>query len=268
MPRRVIALLTKARNWSLRVAERNIVVGLRMHRYVSRLPNLHGKQKLIENWADGTTLTPQPPQWSKLRRTVAPNARFVVQYSGNLGRAHDYQTLLGAALELRDESDWLFLFTGGGANMRRLQQEAERHRLQNLRFEPYQPRERLADSLAAADVHISSLLPRLEGLIVPSKLYGILAAGRPVIVIGDPDGEQARVVRGAGCGGVIAHGDSAGLVNELRRMRSDPEWMRDAAAKARHLFEDRYTIAIAVRKWRAILASAATAGTVDAVSAR
>jgi glycosyltransferase involved in cell wall biosynthesis len=107
--------------------------------------------------------------------------------------------------------------------------------------------------LSAADVHISCLLPTLEGLIVPSKLYGILAAGRPVIVIGDPDGEQARLVRGAHCGSVIAPGDARGLVDELRRMRSDHEWMREAAVSARRLFERRFTPPAAASKWRAVL---------------
>lgn len=253
LPQSVIHALTRARNWSLRVADRNVVLGLSMQHVVTGLRVPRSRQYIIENWADADRLTPKAAQSSELRGELSAERRFIVQYSGNMGRAHDYETLLGAALELRDEPVWLFLFVGGGAHMQRLRDAAQREGLSNLRFLPHQPRERLQDCLAAADVHISCLRPALEGLIIPSKLYGILAAGRPVIVIGDPDGEQARIVRGAGCGRVVACGDSRGMVDELRRIRSDPEWLHQAGSNARHLFEQRYTLATATRKWRLAL---------------
>lgn len=253
LPSWASALLFSARNWTLRVAARNVVLGVNMRRRIRALGIASEALPVIENWADAEALTPRPPQWSSLRRSLKAEGRFVVQYSGNMGRAHEYETLLGAARELREEDGWLFLFVGGGARMQPLRQTAEQEGLQNMRFLPLQPREQLTDSLAAADVHVSCLLPRLEGLIVPSKLYGILAAGRPVIVIGDPDGEQARVVRGARCGSVIACGDSRALVDELRRMRAEPEWLHEAGLNARQLFEQRYTLKAAVGKWREVL---------------
>jgi glycosyltransferase involved in cell wall biosynthesis len=250
-----MALLLRARNWTLRVATRNVVLGFGMGQLIKAKGIASSAVPVIENWADGEALTPRPPQWSNLRRSLNAEGRFVVQYSGNMGRAHEYETLLRAARELRAEEGWLFLFVGGGANMQPLRQKAEQEGLHNMRFLPLQPREQLADSLAAADVHVSCLLPGLEGLIVPSKLYGILAAGRPVIVIGDPDGEQARVVRAAHCGSVIGCGEGAALVDELRRMRAEPEWLQEASLNARHLFEERYTLKAAVHKWRQVLQS-------------
>jgi colanic acid biosynthesis glycosyl transferase WcaI len=250
LPLRALKWLVAARNWSLRAADRNVVLGIGMQRFLSRLSIPAGKQRLIENWADAADVPPRPVHWSELRRSLGPDVRFVIEYSGNMGRAHDYRTLLGAMLELEQERGWLFLFVGAGAGMSALRVEAERQQLRNVRFLPLQPRASLPDSLAAADVHVTCLQPQLEGLVVPSKLYGILAAGRPVIVIGDLDGEQARVVRSEGCGSVIACGDNTGLVDELRRMRSEPEWMHAAGLRARVLFERRYTLAAAVRKWR------------------
>ena len=247
------AALLGARNWALRVAARNVVLGPSMRRRVRALGIAPAAVPVIANWADGELLKPRPPQWSSLRRSLCAQPSFVIQYSGNLGRAHEYQTLLGAAQELCAEQDWLFLFSGAGAGMQSLRQKAEQSGLQNMRFLPLQPREHLADSLAAADVHVTCLLPSLEGLIVPSKLYGILAAARPVIVIGDPDGEQARAVRAARCGSVIRCGDSAGLVDELRRMRANPDWLQEAGQNARALFERRYTLAGAVDRWRELL---------------
>lgn len=247
--------LRRARDWSLRQAHRNIVLSHRMQRLVAGLGVQPHKQRIIENWADGVALTPRPRQWSAIRRSVAADGDFVIQYSGNLGRAHDYKTILGAAEELRHEAKWLFLFVGGGANMIRLRAEAERRGLQNMRFLSYQRRDALADTLAAADVHMICLLPQLEGLIVPSKFYGVLAAGRPVIVIGDPDGEQACTVRAENCGVVVRVGDSAALVDELRGMRGNPEWLQEAALRARVLFERRYTLDRAAAKWARVLST-------------
>jgi glycosyltransferase involved in cell wall biosynthesis len=247
--------LRRARTWSLRAAESNVVLGHRMHQRVSGLGALAGKQRVIENWADGGAINPRPALDSALRRSLCAQDTFIVQYSGNLGRAHEILTILGAATRLRHEAGWLFLFVGGGANMKLLQDAARRSNLSNMRFMPYQPRELLADCLSAADAHVTCLLPAMEGLVMPSKFYGILAAGRPVIIIGDPDGEQARVVRAEGCGVIIERGDSKALVDELRRMRANPQWMRDAAHGARALFERRYTLQRAAAQWSQLLES-------------
>lgn len=245
--------LRRARNSSLRAAEKNVVLGYRMHQVVSGLGVPAGKQRVIENWADGRAINPRPALDSALRRSLGAKDAFIVQYSGNLGRAHEIQTILGAATRLRDEAGWLFLFVGGGANMKALQAAARQSNLGNMRFMPYQPRELLADCLSAADAHMTCLLPAMEGLVMPSKFYGILAAGRPVIIIGDPDGEQARAVRAEGCGVIIEGGDSNALVDELRRMRADPEWMRGASRAARVLFERRYTLQRAAVQWSQLL---------------
>lgn len=255
LPPFVNVCLRRLRNWTLHIAARNVVIGVSMRRLVRAGGVSAPKVAVIENWADAESVRPCPPERSRLRCAIAAQRQFVIEYSGNLGRAHDYETLLGAALELRHESNWLFLFIGDGIKMQLLRNQAAVLGLDNMRFLPLQPRDALSDTLAAADVHVASLLPSLEGLIVPSKLYGIMAAGRPVVMIGDPDGEQARLVRGAHCGSVIAPGDSAGLVDELRRMRSDPEWLQHAGSNARALFERRYTLSAAVAKWRRVLES-------------
>ena len=126
----------------------------------------------------------------------------------------------------------------------------------SFRFLPYQPREALCDSLAAADVHLASLLPDLEGLIVPSKIYGILAAGRPTVFVGDPDGEVARVLRDAGCGVSVSCADGAGLARELQALRSDLQYTRELGARARRVFEEKYTLDRAVGKWLQVLGAA------------
>ena len=97
----------------------------------------------------------------------------------------------------------MWLFIGGGALYQDLQAQVERRRLTSVHFRPYQPSERLAESLSVADVHLVSLRPELEGLIVPSKFYGIAAAGRPTIFVGDKDGEIAQLIARHACGQTV-----------------------------------------------------------------
>jgi colanic acid biosynthesis glycosyl transferase WcaI len=179
------------------------------------------KLLVIENWSDANAIQPKPAAASALRNALCLGDRFVVGYSGNLGRAHEIDTLLDAAQALKEEPAFLFLMQGGGAKMAALKHAVEcTASSRTFRFLDYQPRAALEDSLAAADVHLVSLLPALEGLIVPSKLYGILAAGRPVIFIGDADGDVGRVILDAQCGRTVAVGDSRGLVETLRQLQA------------------------------------------------
>jgi colanic acid biosynthesis glycosyl transferase WcaI len=107
--------------------------------------------------------------------------------------------------------------------------------------------------MAAADVHWVSLLPELEGLIVPSKMYGILAAGRPTIFIGDPHGELAQLIRTGECGSVVQPGNGVLLAAELRRMRNDPERTAEQGRRARATFDARFTLDSAAGEWTRVL---------------
>jgi glycosyltransferase involved in cell wall biosynthesis len=188
-----------------------------------------------------------------LRNALCLGDRFVVGYSGNLGRAHEIDTLLDAAQALKEEPAFLFLMQGGGAKMAALKHAVNDRKLENFQFLDYQPRETLEDSLAAADVHLVSLLPALEGLIVPSKLYGILAAGRPVIFIGDADGDVGRVILDAQCGRTVAVGDSRGLVETLRQLQARPELRAEMGVRARALLCEKYTAQRACERWVTLL---------------
>jgi glycosyltransferase involved in cell wall biosynthesis len=147
--------------------------------------------------------------------------------------------------------------TGSGARAQALQSSVRAAGLDNFYFQPYQPAALLSDSLAAADVHFVSLLPALEGLIVPSKIYGILAAGRPALFVGDCNGDVARMLRDQDCGAAVALGDCAGLAAELRLLADSPERVGNMGANARALALSRYTSEHAVADWLAFLSAIA-----------
>ena len=241
--------LQRMRDASLHAAQANVVLGSRMREHLLALRIPSEKIRVVANWADGDEVAPQSRESSNLRTTLGLQDKFVVAYSGNLGRAHEFDTLLMAAEWLRNNENVVFLMIGSGAKMPMLRKAVEEKRLTNVRFLPYQPRELLSDTLAAADVHVACLLPALEGLIVPSKFYGILAAGRPAIFIGDVDGELARVIDAADCGAVVACGDGGLLVTVIEEMRADPERCREMGERARVLFEEQYTCERAVEEW-------------------
>jgi glycosyltransferase involved in cell wall biosynthesis len=263
LPRVLDRLLRSWRDASLRIAGMNIVIGRRMRDYLIGRGISPDRIRVIENWALTGTPCPKPSSDSELRARLGLSGRFVVGYSGNLGRAHEYTVFLEAALALQSTRDIQFFFIGGGVRMLALQSLADRHHVSNISFLPYQPRESLEDSLAAADVHLVSLLPSLEGFIVPSKFYGILAAGRPVVFVGDPDGELAGVIRESGCGLVVPSGNAADLAAALSRLRNDVHRREAMGLAARELLRGRFESHRALASWIAVVADlqASPAGT-------
>jgi len=253
MPAWLERSLRALRDASLRRAHCNVVIGERMREYIIARAVPAPRVQVIENWADGEAIRPRPSAWSALRRKLDAAASFIVEYSGNLGRAHDYHTLLLAAERLRSRRDIVFLMVGGGVGMTALREEVDARRLRNVRFLPYQPRDRLCDSLAAGNVHLLSLLPAMEGLIVPSKLYGILAAGRPTLFVGDVDGEMARALAAGSCGMSVPLGAGGALAAAIERAADDPVAVDRMGQAARRLFDERYSLNSACDRWSAVL---------------
>ena len=253
--------LRRLRNWTLRRAAVNVALGERMAARL-RLESVPESQiAIIPNWADGLTVRPVAPHNNALRTEWGLAGSFVVGYSGNLGRAHEIDTMLETMTLVHktwaelDRLGIVFLFIGGGTRYARLRREAEARKLTNIRFQPYQPVERLSESLSVPDVHLVSLQPKLEGLIVPSKLYGVMAAGRPTLFIGDPDGETARVLRAEQCGCAIKQGDAIGLIRHIVELARDPERRQRMGERARSAFEARFDKEIALGKWEDALSS-------------
>jgi glycosyltransferase involved in cell wall biosynthesis len=182
-----------------------------------------------------------------------------------LGRAHEFATLLGAAEILRSEPNVVFLMIGGGVGTAQLERQVRERDLRNFRFLAYQPRESLSDSLAAADVHLVSLRPELEGLIVPSKFYGILAAARPVIFIGDADGEVARHIRRCACGATVSIGQARELAQLVSDWRSDLPLLERMGEAGVRYYHERNSAQRAFEQWTQVFRSESR---VDGVSPR
>lgn len=245
--------LRSLRNWSLLSAKWNVVIGKQMQLRLEKEGIPAKRITVIHNWADGQAIRPIDREHNELRREWQLMQHFAVGYSGNFGRAHDFQTILDTVHLLRNESHIVFVFIGDGAQHAWLRGALLQKGLTNTLFKPYQPRERLHLSLGVPDLHLISLQPSLEGLIVPSKFYGIAAAGRPTLYVGDTEGEVPRLLRESNCGFTVPLGQAEIAADIIRSLASDIAKCLHYGQNARDLFDAQFDKTRAERAWQLIL---------------
>lgn len=242
------------RDLSLRRADCNVAICESMAERLYKLGVPRERVSVAHNWADDEGIYPLNPIENPLRSELGLTNKFIVGYSGNLGRAHEFETLLAAAQDLHSHHEITFIVIGGGKQLDLLRTRVDELGLsESFRFLSYQPRERLRHSLTLADVHWVSMRPQMEGLLFPSKLFGIAAAGRPILAIIDGRSEMARMIREHRCGCVIEPGDSAALTNAILRLAQDTRECEGMGQRARAMLDRNFTRAAAVRHWQDLL---------------
>jgi glycosyltransferase involved in cell wall biosynthesis len=241
------------RNWSLKTAGCNVVLGEIMADRLRGYGVSGESIRIIHNWSDDEQIYPVPREDNPLRVEWGVTGKFVVGYSGNIGRAHEFDTILDAAEKMLDDDRVVFLFIGGGAMEPYIKQQANIRKLTNIRLMPYQSRSQLVHSLNVPDIHLISLRPELEGLIVPSKFYGIAAAGKASIFVGSKDGELARVLRINECGSCVEDGDVQGLVDIIQYHVEHADALERMGRNARELYLRRFTARQAMLLWADVL---------------
>ena len=183
----------------LRRADRVVAIGETMRLRLEAKGVRPERLRVIPNWVDVAEIVPQPRdnEWARERGLLD---RFVVMHSGNIGHAQDLGTLIRAAASLRELDRLAVLLIGFGARHAEYVRLAKELDAEQVRFVDYQERESLPFALASADLHFVGLARGLSGYVVPSRLYGVLAAARPVLAAADEDSETAQLVREVGCG--------------------------------------------------------------------
>jgi len=211
----IVGALRVLIRWYLKRADRVVAIGETMRRRLVEKGADSEHLTVIPNWVDTTVLSPRPRdnEWAQ-ENGLAKG--FVVMHSGNIGHAQNLDSLVRAGSFLRDLDDLSIVLIGTGARLGYVEELARLLEVDAARFMPYQPREVLSQSLSAADVHVVGLARGLSGYVVPSRLYGILAVGRPVIVCADAESETAQVVGEVGCGVVIEPGRPELLADAIR----------------------------------------------------
>ena len=240
----------------LRRADRIVAIGDTMRQRLEEKGAPPERVRVIPNWIDTARLEPQAREnWWAQKRGV--REKFVVMHSGNVGHAQDLDSLVRAATFLRDLDDLAILIIGTGARHAELVALAELLEVDQVAFLYYQAREVLPLSLSAADVHVVGLAPGLAGYVVPSRLYGILAVARPVIVAADAESETAQVVERIGCGIVVPPGRPELLARAIRDAHDGKYDLVEMGQRGREWVEREADRSVAVRRYRDLLSELA-----------
>jgi colanic acid biosynthesis glycosyl transferase WcaI len=251
----VARLLRRAARWLYRRADRVVVLGRDMAEIVARhAGDRSAHVVLVPNWGDCDLVLPLPRAENPVLRRLGREKAFVVQCLGNMGRTHAMAALLDAAALLRERRDVHWLFVGWGSRRGWLEQQIASRGLDGVTLLPPAPRDELGEHLAACDLAAIALLPGMAGVSVPSRLYNVLASGRPVLAVADPESELCRVVLEEEVG-FTARPDAADeIAAAVLAAAANPQACAAMGARARATAEARYSRPAVLRCWRALFA--------------
>ena len=239
-----------------RRADRIIVLSADMRRYLQRIGVKPARIKVISNWVDTHRIRPVKEQ-NRFRQQWNTGNRFLVMYSGNLGVCQDLTTILSAAELLRSHGHVQFLLIGNGVSKKSLVEQVADRQLDSVRFDDYQPLSQLHESLSAADLHLVPVEGRAIHFLMPSKLYGILASGTPLIAMAPRRSELARLVEGEQVGIATPPGDPQALADQILWFS---QWCPDRdgyGQRARELAVARFDRRHSVRQFSTLLQNVA-----------
>jgi colanic acid biosynthesis glycosyl transferase WcaI len=226
---RVLAAIADA---TRRQAETIIVLGPCMRERLLSHGIPASKIRVVENWADADLIRP--------RRRASSDGTLTVLYSGNLGRPHDVDTICAVMEQLRDDRRFRFIFAGFGGRRPALQEFCQRRGLRNVSFQPYCEPEQLSDALGNADVGLVTQRTECLGSLVPSKVYGLMAAARPILFIGPRGSTVSQVLNNHNCGWQVDCGNKHSVVDLLLGLAEHQELIRQAGDRGRQAFLQKY----------------------------
>ena len=229
-----------AADYSRRKADGILALGHCMRRRLIGRGIPAEKIHVAENWADGRVIvpTPRPRERSEL----------VLLYSGNLGLAHDVATISAGMKALKEDARFRFVFAGGGPSREQLESWCQTENIRSAEFRRYSQREKLAESLGSGDIGLVTQRESCLGSVVPSKIYGLLAAGRPVLFIGPKDSTVSQIIERFNCGWQVDNGDSAALIELLKSLAVAPAKVWVAGQRARKAFDRHYDLHLGVAR--------------------
>lgn len=222
------------------------------------LPEVSSKIKVIHSWADGITIQPREKTENWFAQKYGLDKVFTVLYSGNLGRCHDLETILGAMQTLKFHQIQ-FVFIGSGAKLQVCQNYVAKHQLSNCLFLPFQPKETLPFSLTSCDLSLVTIDKLAEGLIAPSKLYGCLAAGKAIAAICPPHSYLTEIIAQAQCGRAIDNGNVAELAQFILGLKNNPIEAALMGKNGREYFERNFTLETIANQYFETIQTAARA---------
>jgi glycosyltransferase involved in cell wall biosynthesis len=233
-----------------------IVIGADMHRVIeSKLSNPSIPLETIRNWFDERRVRPRRDAANEFAERSGVQGKIVVQYSGNMGRTHNLEPVIAAAIELRNEPAVVFQFVGDGTGRPALAQMAQEANLRNVQFLPFEPIESLSKMLSTAHLAIVALSSEFTGLSVPSKAYGAMANGVPILGLLESKSEIGELIQRSGCGVVVHPATGSAIARVVRQLLSDPARFRRMGNAGQRAFLSSYTLTRAVCEYDRVLRS-------------
>jgi glycosyltransferase involved in cell wall biosynthesis len=257
---RIIRTGDRFAQWLYRAVDRVVVLGRDMQRLAwakidGSRANVSGERVvIITNWADLEEIRPSERPTNALLARLGIVEKFVVQYSGNMGRTHDIESVLLAARELEDDPRFHFLLVGWGAKAAMVKRTIVAERRRNVTQLDPLPRSELPDLLNACDIAIIPFMPGMSGVSVPSRMYNVMAAGKPILAMANADSELALMVREHGLGWVVEPRDWRCVVATLRSAIDQPAAIADMGRRARTVVERAYSFDDALALYRELVA--------------
>lgn len=222
-------------------------------RLIAKDPSLMHKVTVIHSWCDPDYIKPKPKRDNPFAIKYDLVKPFTVLYSGNMGRCHDIETIMETVWLLKEEFV-KFVFIGGGAQYETCQDKlTQEWGLTNCLFLPFQPKANLPNSLTACDLSLVTISQGMEGLVAPSKLYGILSAGRAVAAICPRESYLDQLLKDAGCGKAFVNGDSQGLAQYIGSLAANPNLVETMGCAGRHYLKTQFTPELIAKQYAKVL---------------
>ena len=242
--------LSKLAKGSRASAGKLVTIGRDMTGYLVETGIVADKLAYIPNWAGVETPAMVPHESNSLRAEWGyTKDDFLVIYSGNMGVSHHFDELLGAAMEFKDHDRIKFVFIGEGPRKKEVREFQDKYNLPNVRIMGYQPMSRLIESLSSADVHFISLKDGFGGLVVPSKVFGVLSVGRPIIFQGATESEISKMLVDHECGVQVDIGDQSNVSAQIQSYANDQEKAQANGERAWYAYNSQYSSSVGIGRY-------------------
>jgi len=251
----VYKIFDRLMKWIFTRADAIVVLGRDMQALVAAKLTVDKEIKVITNWADVDQIHPENRESNALLRKLDLTDKLVLQWAGNMGYPHEVETLYAAMEKLGDNEKVHFLIIGAGAKRPWLEDKVRAKGLKNVTFLGNQPRSEQQTFLNACDIGLSSLIEGMTGISVPSRSYNILAAGKPILAIGEPEGEISQLIIERDLGWVVPPGDVDRFVDVVRHLLNNRPILDDMGVRARQLAETEYSSAYIIDRYDELVTS-------------
>lgn len=251
----VLSIMMLLDKYSCQQANKVIIVGRDMIETLQKRFQKMVPYAYINNWINEKEIYPLPEDNArvlKFKRKYGLENKFVIMYSGNIGLYYDLLNILKTIEKFKETEDVIFAFIGEGSVLEELRTYKEVHQLSNVVFIPYQPKSELIYSLNAGDVHFVVNAKGIKGVSVPSKLYGVMAVGKPVLGIMEEGAEARLIVEEAKCGMSVKPGDYSAIEDLIRKYIGlrDSRELKNMGEKGRKFLTEHLTKEVSIDKYR------------------